>query len=100
MSVCLPICVLHFQENILTLEEEIVSLGGTAVAYTVDITSVDQIKKTAQKVKSDLGHVTILVNNAMFNTPNDLLRMRPDDARRIMDVNVMGQFWVRLQYSD
>ena len=40
------------------------SNGGRAHAYTVDLCSKTKIYEAAEKLKSDVGPVTILINNA------------------------------------
>ncbi len=64
------------------------------MAYTVDVTSVEQVQQAATRVQQELGHVTILINNAMFVFYNDFLRVDIEDVRKTLDVNVASHFLV------
>ena len=86
--------LLHIKHSIASLEKEINSQGGTAVAYTLDVTSVEQVHQAATEVQQELCDVTILINNAMFVTYNDILRIDVEHVKKILDVNVVSHFVV------
>lgn len=61
--------------------------------YTVDVGDKSQIERTAQRVKTEVGEVNILINNAgvvsgkkFINTPDVLVE-------RTFDVNLLAHFW-------
>ena len=84
------------QENIRSVANDISTQGGTAVAYTVDVTSAEQVQEAANRVQHDLGDVTILVNNAMANCTDDILRIDLKQAKKVMEVNVLAQLLVSI----
>ncbi|MEV4770370.1 SDR family oxidoreductase [Micromonospora humida] len=65
-------------------------LGRRAVAVpadTTDPTQIDRLFTTA----ADLGPLTALVNNAGVTSPiGPFTALRPDDLRRVVDVNLIG----------
>jgi len=67
--------------------------GGKAYAYTCDLCSKEEIYKTAQKVKEEVGTVTILVNNAGIVTGKPLLDSPDHMIKRTFDVNILAHFW-------
>jgi len=77
--------------------EETVSMiqkiGGTAFAYTVDITNRQKIYAAAEEVKQDVGTVSILINNAGIVSGSALLNTPDEKIIRTFDVNVLAHFW-------
>ena len=67
--------------------------GGTAYAYTVDITSRHKIFTAAQEVKQEVGTVKILINNAGIVSGTSLLDTTDEKIIRTFDVNVLAHFW-------
>ncbi|XP_039307651.1 short-chain dehydrogenase/reductase family 16C member 6 isoform X2 [Solenopsis invicta] len=62
-------------------------------AYRCDVADREQVFRVAEKVKEEVGDVTILVNNAGIVFIKSLLNQRPDEIARVMDVNVMAHYW-------
>nr|XP_045000263.1 17-beta-hydroxysteroid dehydrogenase 13 isoform X2 [Jaculus jaculus] len=46
------------------------------------------------KVKKEVGDVTILVNNAGAIYPADLLSTKDEEITRTFEVNILGHFWI------
>jgi len=69
------------------------SNGGRAHAYTVDLCSKTKIYEAAEKLKSDVGPVTILINNAGIVSGSALLDTPDEKIVRTFDVNVLAHFW-------
>ena len=74
--------------------KEVERIGGIAYPYTCDVSNAAEIHKTAEKVRQDVGEITILVNNAGFLNGGSLLDLKEKDIRRTFDVNILAQFWV------
>lgn len=64
-----------------------------------DVSNLKDIEELRAKVEHDLGAVSIVVNNAglLFEPP--LLEASEANHRRIIDVNLMSNFWVSNQPS-
>jgi len=69
------------------------NIGGTAFAYTVDITNRQKIYAAADEVKQDVGTVSILINNAGIVSGSTLLTTPDEKIIRTFDVNVLAHFW-------
>ena len=81
------------QEEIISVAEEITSRGGTAIPVRVDVADEDSVSSCFERVRAELGDVTILVNNAGTpGVPLPVAATKPDAWRRTFDVNVTGAF--------
>ncbi|WP_226064446.1 SDR family oxidoreductase [Kaistella polysaccharea] len=52
------------EEGLTQTKEEFSKLGGEIFTYKIDLSSLDDIKVNAQRVRTDVGSVDILINNA------------------------------------
>jgi len=73
----------------------IVESGGTASGYRCDITKVKEVAKVMVEVRSDLGDIGVLVNNAGVLACKNILDLSEAEIRRTLEVNTIAQFWVR-----
>ncbi|QPH02477.1 hypothetical protein C2857_006687 [Epichloe festucae Fl1] len=64
--------------------------------YQCDITSPDAVAKAADAIRRDVGHPTILVNNAGITRPMTILEMSQEFLRKIFAVNTMCH-WTLVQ---
>lgn len=74
--------------------QEIESYGVKAAYATADVSNLQQVQLAAATLKDALGGADILVNNAGVGKFAKLVDMDPADFKEIMDVNVMGTFYV------
>ncbi|MBX7149166.1 SDR family oxidoreductase [bacterium] len=66
-------------------------LGATAKSYTCDISKEDQVKAAIEKIRSDLGPIQILVNNASILTTVGKFEDIPTERwNRDVEINTMG----------
>jgi NAD(P)-dependent dehydrogenase (short-subunit alcohol dehydrogenase family) len=68
--------------------------GRRCVAIEADVSQVDDCTRVVAHTQSELGHVDILVNNAGVATAVPATREEPEDFRRVIDVNLMGSYWM------
>ncbi|XP_048365257.1 estradiol 17-beta-dehydrogenase 11-like [Sphaerodactylus townsendi] len=73
--------------------EECRKLGAMAHAFVVDCSKKEEIYCTADKVKEDIGDVSILVNNAGVIIPTDLLSTEDHEIQKMFEVNVLAHYW-------
>lgn len=80
------------EQGACAVADEIAAAGGKALAVKADISSRDQIRAALANVRSELGPVTILVNNAAIENFCPLGEL--DDATwdRLMAVNLKGMY--------
>src|SRR5215207_11267873 len=81
------------EEEIASVAREISSRGGTALPVRMDVADEDSVSSCFEKVRAELGNVTILVNNAGTpGVPLPVAATQPEEWRRVFDVNVTGAF--------
>ncbi|XP_032541030.1 estradiol 17-beta-dehydrogenase 11-like [Chiroxiphia lanceolata] len=68
-------------------------LGATVEAFVVDCSKREEIYSAAEKVKKEIGDVTILVNNAGVITAADLLSTQDHQIERMFEVNILAHMW-------
>lgn len=67
---------------------------GTCHHYQVDISDRFKVFAAAQRVKQEVGDVSILINNAGIVTGKRFLECRDEQIIKTFDVNVLAHFWV------
>ncbi len=61
--------------------------------YKVDVTDMESIKKAYEEMKKDgLTPVKVLVNNAGITKDGLFLRMKEEDFKKVIDINLNGVF--------
>ncbi|XP_061849505.1 estradiol 17-beta-dehydrogenase 11-like [Colius striatus] len=68
-------------------------LGATVQTFVVDCSKREEIYSAAEKVRKDIGDVSILVNNAGVITTADLLSTRDEQIERMFEVNILAHIW-------
>jgi 3-oxoacyl-[acyl-carrier protein] reductase len=79
-------------EKLAAVESEIVSTGGTAKAFALDIAAEDSIKECAKAALAHFGKVEILVNNAGITRDILSMRMKRADWDDVLTTNLTGAF--------
>ena len=74
------------------LVREIEAAGGRASAYAADVSQEDEVEAMFAEIRADLGTVHILVNNAGIQSGARFQDMTLAQWRRVMAVNLDGQF--------
>ena len=71
----------------------IAAAGGLARAYVVDIVDIDAVARTFAAIESDLGPVSVLVNNAAaFGAIGPIWDVDPATWWRDVETNIRGTF--------
>lgn len=74
---------------------EIKKMGGAAAhGYKCDVSKREEVMQVADKVKKEVGCVTILVNNAGIMPCKPFLEHNADEIQKMFDINVMAHFWI------
>jgi 3alpha(or 20beta)-hydroxysteroid dehydrogenase len=68
------------------------SIGKSAAAFELDVSSEDSWKRVVAVVERDLGSIDALINNAAIYKPAPLLDAPMEDVRRMIAVNLMGTY--------
>jgi NADP-dependent 3-hydroxy acid dehydrogenase YdfG len=75
------------------LAQEIEASGGRALVLEADIGDEEQARGFVEQAHSELGALSILVNNAGLMLLGPLEGADTGDWRRMVDVNVLGLLW-------
>ncbi|CAB4010276.1 Hypothetical predicted protein, partial [Paramuricea clavata] len=67
--------------------------GATVHAYKCDLTDKDDVYSVAKKVKEEVGHVTILINNAGILIARSFLNCSDKELAKQVEVNTIAHFW-------
>jgi NAD(P)-dependent dehydrogenase (short-subunit alcohol dehydrogenase family) len=68
--------------------------GRLALAVRTDVSDPDDCHRLVAAAAESFGHVDILVNNAGIGTAVPATREKPEDFRRVIDVNLNGCYWM------
>lgn len=74
--------------------DEVRTLGGDAIAVTLDVADATQLPAALSEVESRLGPIDILVNSAGIILVEPLLEFTAEAWTKVMEVNVTGTFRV------
>ena len=79
------------EEEISSVAHEISSRGSTGLPVSLDVADEDSVSACFERVRTELGNVTILINNAGTpGIPLPVAATQPDAWRRAVAVNVTG----------
>jgi len=87
--------VVSYRENQMAAEEtlnEVVAGGGDCELLQFDVAVADEVTEAFKKIVDRHKKVDILVNNAGMTLDNLLVRQRPEEWDRVVDVNLKGIF--------
>jgi 3-oxoacyl-[acyl-carrier protein] reductase len=75
-----------------TLAALAAELGANALPIAFDVSDEQQVKAACQEIRTKLGSVEILVNNAGVLSNHKLLETAPEEWRKILAVNLDGAY--------
>ncbi len=74
--------------------KEVGSLGVKVATATADVSSNDEVNQAIDSLKSELGNVDILINNAGIAKFGNFLDLEVADWEKVIQVNLMGVYYV------
>ncbi|WP_101908736.1 SDR family NAD(P)-dependent oxidoreductase [Marasmitruncus massiliensis] len=74
------------------LRKACTELGERASYLTFDITDTDNMEKIVRKIRSDVGRIYILVNNAGNQHKKPVEEMTVNEFTQVLDVHLVGSF--------
>jgi 3-oxoacyl-[acyl-carrier protein] reductase len=104
-SIALRLCRSGFQivvaspelENNELVAGQIRDAGGTASTLDFNVASLDSIKQGVSAALKEFGKIDVLVNNAGITRDGLALRMKPEDWRLVLEINLNGAFFTTQQ---
>lgn len=89
----MAVAVLDLDENACKpVVDEIVQHGGRALAVGADVADEAAVAQAVDRVATELGAPTVLVNNAGVLRDNLLFKMSVEDWDTVMNVHLRGSF--------
>src|SRR5829696_2462941 len=77
-------------DRIEKLAKEINDNGGKALAFAVDVTQRDQVKKLVDAAVETFGRIDVILNNAGVMPLSPMDRLNVDEWDMMIDVNIKG----------
>jgi 3-oxoacyl-[acyl-carrier protein] reductase len=88
------ILVARTQEEIDSVAAKVRSLRVKALAITADVADINSANAAVEKALAEFGTIDILINNAGIAAFGKFLELEPTDWERIIQVNLMGTYYV------
>lgn len=76
------------------VRQEVEKLGRSALAVETDVTDPEACQAVVRAAVERFGHLDVLINNAGIGTAVLALRETPEQFREVIDVNLMGAYWM------
>ena len=82
------------EDSLTEVAKGISAAGGAVVARRTDVTDPQDCAVLARAATDAFGRLDILVNNAGIGTAVPALRETPEEFRCVIEVNLLGAFWM------
>lgn len=82
------------EESLKEVSMELEQYGVQSSYAIMDVSSLEDVEKAIENVTTTLGKVDILINNAGIAKFESLVDMDPGTWKEIIDVNLMGPYYV------
>jgi len=80
--------------------ETLARVNGTTVAYKkCDVSSEEEVNRVVREILDETGGVDILVNNAGITRDGLIFRMKVEDWKKVIDINLTSAFLVSKHIS-
>jgi NAD(P)-dependent dehydrogenase (short-subunit alcohol dehydrogenase family) len=74
-------------------------LGRRAISVRTDVSDPDQCTSMVAAAVEAFGRVDVLVNNAGFGWAAPATRETPEQFRKVVDINLNGQYWMAQAFA-
>lgn len=81
------------EENLKAVAKEVEAEGVKAVIATADVSSYEEVRTAIETLKTGLGSIDILINNAGISKFGKFLELDVADWEKIIQVNLMGVYY-------
>ena len=82
------------EDNVKETVKQIEASGGKAAYAVADVSDIDAVNQAVEALTEAVGTADILINNAGIGGFAKFLEMDPADWKNIIDVNLMGTYYV------
>lgn len=73
---------------------KIQAIGGSAYAYTCDVTIPEEVEKVIELINTNIGNITMLFHCASVPSARSITTLEPQTIKKSMEVNVVSYFYV------
>lgn len=80
--------------NLEKVANELSEYGVNVTMATADVSDNESVLAAVEHIKSELGPIDILINNAGIGKFGKFLELSPEEFKNIIDVNLMGVYYV------
>ncbi|MDX5562717.1 glucose 1-dehydrogenase [Streptomyces sp. ID05-04B] len=80
-------------DRLTEVARQVQDAGRRALAVATDVGDPEECEAMARAAVDGLGRVDILINNAGIGTAVPALKERPEDFRRVVDINLNAAYW-------
>ncbi|HJF31230.1 MAG TPA: 3-ketoacyl-ACP reductase [Sporosarcina psychrophila] len=81
-------------ENLEKVVKELSEYDVEVTMATADVSDNESVIAAVEHIKSELGPIDILINNAGIGKFGKFLELSPEEFKNIIDVNLMGVYYV------
>ena len=81
------------ESGLLSLVDEIQQFGGNATAITADVSVFEQVQAIAEQAIAAYGRIDTWVHAAATAVFSTFEQLTPEEFKRVIDVNLMGQVY-------
>lgn len=81
-------------ENLEKVAGELAEYGVNVTLATADVANNDSVISAVEQIKSELGAIDILINNAGVGKFGKFLELSPEEFKNMIDINLMGTYYV------
>lgn len=81
-------------DKLATTAAQVKELGSRCLTVKADVSIVDHCQRVIDETMEEFGKVDVLINNAGVATAYPATREDPAEFRRVIDVNLMGSYWM------
>lgn len=92
------LCVSKTPENCQQVAQSIITQGGKAEAFPMDVARKECIKEVSEKILEKYKNVDILVNNAGITRDKLFVRMDDEDWEQVLFTNLFSAFYLCKQF--
>jgi NAD(P)-dependent dehydrogenase (short-subunit alcohol dehydrogenase family) len=81
-------------ERLVSTSARVEEHGRRCLVVPADVAKVEDCERVVEQTVAQLGRVDVLVNNAGIGTAAPATREDPEDFRRVVEINLMGSYWM------
>lgn len=82
------------EESVRAVADEVANYGSHAYPYLCDCSDREAVFRIAEKVKKEVGNISVIVNNAGIVAGKSVMEIDPVKFEKVLTVNTLAHYWV------